>query len=91
MEKIEFLNDVHTEMACDGDAISRQLKNESVFSSALSDSLQYHCSSAQAPLPMKFPRQEHYGSGCHFHLEGIFLTQGSTQVPHTAAVSFFTI
>ena len=29
----------------------------------------------QAPLSMEFPRQE-YWSGCHFLLQGIFLTQG---------------
>ena len=33
----------------------------------------------QAPLSMGFPRQEHW-SGCHFLLQGIFLTQGSN--PH---------
>ena len=30
----------------------------------------------QAPLSLKFPRQE-YRAGCHFLLQGIFLTQGS--------------
>ena len=29
----------------------------------------------QSPLPMEFSRQEYYG--CHFLLQGIFLTQGS--------------
>ena len=33
----------------------------------------------QAPLSMGFFRQEH-GAGCHFLLQGIFLTQGSN--PH---------
>ena len=45
MEKNRVLEtDVRMEnVACDGDAISRQWKNESVFSrSAMSDSLQYH-------------------------------------------------
>ena len=32
-----------------------------------------------APLSMGFPRQES-GEGCHFFLQGIFLTQGSTHV-----------
>ena len=31
----------------------------------------------QAPLSMGFPRQEYCGVGCHFFLQGIFLTQGS--------------
>ena len=35
--------------------------------------------SCQAPLSMRFPRQE-YGMGCHFLLQEIFLTQGSN--PH---------
>ena len=30
----------------------------------------------QAPLSMGFSRQEHW-SGCHFLLQGVFLTQGS--------------
>ena len=30
----------------------------------------------QAPLSMGFSRQE-YGVGCHFLLQGVFLTQGS--------------
>ena len=29
------------------------------------------------PLSMKFPRQENTGVGCHFFLQGIFLTQES--------------
>ena len=29
----------------------------------------------QAPLSMGFPKQEHW-TGCHFLLQGIFLTQG---------------
>ena len=33
------------------------------------------CSLCQAPLPMEFSRQE-FWSGCHFLLQGIFLTQG---------------
>ena len=33
----------------------------------------------QDPLSMGFPRQS-YWSGCHFHLQGIFLTQGSNPV-----------
>ena len=35
-----------------------------------------HLMDCQAPLPLKFPRQE-YGAGCRFLLQGIFLTQGS--------------
>ena len=35
------------------------------------------CSLYQAPLSMEFLRQE-YGVGCHFLLQGIFPTQGSS-------------
>ena len=39
----------------------------------------------QAPLLMGFPRQK-YWSGCHFFLQGIFLTQGSNLcLPHLQA------
>ena len=34
----------------------------------------------QAPLSVGFSRQEYYRVGCHFLLQGIFLTQGSN--PH---------
>ena len=38
----------------------------------------------QAPLPMRFSRQEYWrGLGCHFLLQGIFLTQG---LNHSAAL-----
>ena len=37
------------------------------------------CAAHQAPLSMGFPRQD-TGVGCHFLLQGIFLTQG--QIPH---------
>ena len=43
----------------------------------------------QAPLSMGFFRQE-YWSGCHFLLQGIFLTQGSNQHPLSLAGRFFT-
>ena len=49
-------------------------------SSVMSDTLRPHRTVAcQAPLSMELPRQE-YWSGCHFLLQGIFLTQGSN--PH---------
>ena len=48
-----------------------------------SDSLQ-----GQAPLSMGFPRQEYWG--CHFLLQGIFLTQGSSPVSPALAGRFFT-
>ena len=48
-----------------------------------SDSLQ-----GQAPLSMGFPRQEYWG--CHFLLQGIFLTQGSSPVSPALASRFFT-
>ena len=45
--------------------------------SVLSDSLPpVDCSPPGAPLSMGFSRQEHW-EGCHFLLQGIFLTQGS--------------
>ena len=31
----------------------------------------------QAPLSIRFSRQEYWSTGCHFLLQGIFLTQGS--------------
>ena len=39
-----------------------------------------HGMACQAPLSMGFPRQE-YWKGCHFLLQGIFLTQGSNPCP----------
>ena len=41
----------------------------------------------QAPLSMGFPRQN-TGVGCHFHLQGIFLTQGLSG--HLPQVSYIT-
>ena len=44
----------------------------------------------QAPLSMGFPRKN-TGMGCHFRLQGIFLTQGSNQhLQHWQADSFNT-
>ena len=49
--------------------------------SVISDSFAILWTAAnQTPLSMEFLRQE-YWSGCHFLLQGIFLTQGSTCVP----------
>ena len=48
-----------------------------VFSrSVMSDSATSRTVACQAPLSMEFSKQE-YEMGCHFHLQGIFLTQGS--------------
>ena len=62
---------------------SQNLKCVSVSLSVMSDSLQPR----QAPLSLKFSRQEHWG-GNHFLLQGIFLTQGlKTGSPTWKAVS----
>ena len=37
----------------------------------------FHPHGQRSPLSMGFSRQEHW-SGCHFLLQGIFLTQGSS-------------
>ena len=56
------------------------LKSES--RSVVSDSLQPHGLQPMALPSMGFSRQE-YWSGCHFCLQGIFLTQGlNTGLPH---------
>ena len=42
----------------------------------------------QAPLSMKFSKQEHWSVDCHFLLQGIFLTQGpSLCLQHWQAAS----
>ena len=49
---------------------------QSASQSVVTDSLRPHWLACQAPLSMKFPRQE-YWSGCHSLLQGIFPIQGS--------------
>ena len=44
----------------------------------------------QAPLPMRFSRQEYWrGLGCHFLLQGIFPTQGSNQSPPRQQILYY--
>ena len=57
--------------------------------SVMSDSVTPWTIPRQAPLSMRFSRQEYTGVGCHSLLQGIFLTQGSNPgLPHCRQILY---
>ena len=71
---------VYTRSSCRGvlhvrEAFSDGLCCAALGPSVVSNSVTPRTAAHQAPLSMGFSRREHW-SGCHFLLQGIFLTQG---------------